>query len=71
MIQDGARQALADLRRVSPYQPACPITIRVELSTPDRADKWRHREGVVIPEPREVIARGDNFWQAWQRLWIP
>jgi D-amino peptidase len=71
MIQDGAREALADRRRVAPYRPACPITIRVELATPDRADKWRNREGVDIPEPREVVARGESFWQAWQRLWIP
>jgi D-amino peptidase len=31
MIRDGARQALTDLRRVPPYQPARPVTIRVEL----------------------------------------
>jgi D-amino peptidase len=71
MIQDGAREALSDLKRVRPYQPPRPTTIRVDLATPDRAEKWRNRDGVEIVEPRVVIARGEHFWQAWQRLWNP
>jgi D-amino peptidase len=70
MIHDGAREALSDLSRVRPYHPARPITIRVDLASPDRAEKWRNREGVEILEPRVVVARGDHFWQAWQRLWV-
>jgi D-amino peptidase len=70
MIEAGAREALANVGRVPPYRPARPTTIRVELTTPDRAERWRNRVGVEIAEPRLVIARGDDFWQAWQRLWV-
>ena len=70
MIESGAREALSSLGRVRPYQPPRPPTIRVALTTPDRADRWRNRVGVEIAEPRLVIARGDDFWQAWQRLWV-
>jgi D-aminopeptidase len=70
MIEAGVRESLSDLGRVAPYRPARPTTIRVELTTPDRADRWRNRVGVEIAEPRLVIARGDDFWQAWQRLWV-
>src|SRR5207245_5885591 len=71
MIEDGAREALKDPGRVRPYDPGRPLAIRIDLATPDRSEKWRRREGVEIPEPRTVIARGDDFWQAWQRLWVP
>src|SRR5438132_3510591 len=71
MIEQGAREALKNPGRVPSYQPGRPTTIRVELATPDRSEKWRNREGVEIPDPRTVVARGDHFWQAWQRFWIP
>jgi D-amino peptidase len=70
MIEDGAREALANRGRVHPYRPARPTTIRIELATPDRADRWRHRPGVEIAEPRLIVATGDDFWQAWQRIWF-
>jgi len=69
MIEEGAREALRDRGRVAPYQPARPTSIRVELATPDRAERWRGREGVEIVNPRLVEARGDDWYQAWRRLW--
>jgi D-amino peptidase len=70
MIEEGARAALSNLGRLRPYQPSRPTTIRIELATPDRADRWRHRPGVEIPEPRLIVATGDDFWQVWQRIWF-
>src|SRR5947208_1108315 len=61
MIEDGAREALKDPGRVRPYDPGRPLAIRIDLATPDRSEKWRRREGVEIPDPRTVIARGDDF----------
>jgi D-amino peptidase len=69
LIEEGAREALLDRSRVPPYLPARPTSIRVELATPDRAERWRGREGVEILNPRLVEARGDDWHEAWRRLW--
>jgi D-amino peptidase len=70
MIEAGCREALSNPARVKPYQPERPTTIRVELSDAEKVERYRNRVGVEIVGPREVIARGDDFWQAWLRLWI-
>jgi D-amino peptidase len=71
MIEAGAREAIADPRRVPPYQPDRPTTITIEMSTTDRADRWRNLPGVEVAEPRKVVSRGADFWEAWQQLWRP
>jgi D-amino peptidase len=71
MIEAGAREALQDLRRTRPYQPSRPTTISIDLATPDRTNAFRNRPGVEIVESRRVVAKGDDFWQTWQRLWVP
>jgi D-amino peptidase len=71
MIEEGAREALRDRSRVTPYQPTRPCTIRIDLATPDRTNAFRNRTGVEVTGPRQVVARGDDWWQAWQRLWVP
>src|SRR5205085_5748936 len=45
MIEAGAPEALARPAAVPPYQPSPPIAITIDLATPDRADRWRHRPG--------------------------
>jgi D-amino peptidase len=71
MIEAGAREALQDPRRTRPYQPSRPTTISIDLATPDRTNAFRNRPGVEIVESRRVVAKGDDFWQTWQRLWVP
>lgn len=52
-----------------PLKFADPVTFKVELATPDRADDFKGRTGVEIIGPRTVISTGATFWQAWDQFW--
>ena len=69
MIEEGARQALKDLKAVKPYVPTQPTTIKIDLSTVDAAAKFRGRHGVHVTEPLKVESRGENWMQAWDQIW--
>ena len=69
MIEEGAKQALQNLKAVKPYIPARPTTITIELSTVDTADQFRGRYGVEIVEPLKVVSRGEDWMQAWNQIW--
>lgn len=69
MIEEGAKQALKDLKAVKPYVPAKPTTITIGLSTVDTAAAFRGRHGVEIVEPLKVVSRGDDWMQAWDQIW--
>jgi len=53
----------------APYQPAAPVTFRVQLATIDRAEAFRGRTGVRITGPRTVESTGQTFWEAWDQFW--
>jgi D-amino peptidase len=69
MIEEGAKQALRDLKAVRPYVPARPTTITIGLSTVDSASKFRGRHGVEIVEPLKVVSRGRDWLEAWNQIW--
>ena len=46
-----------------------PVTFKVDLQTPDRANSFLGRTGVEVTGPRSVQATGDTFWQAWDAFW--
>lgn len=69
MIEEGAKQALKDLKAVKPYVPAQPTTIRIDLSTVDAAAKFKGLHGVRVVEPLKVESRGKNWMQAWDQIW--
>lgn len=69
MIEEGALRALQDLRAVTPYVPAKPTTITIELGTTDTADWFRGRPGVEIVDPLTVVSRADNWLGAWDQIW--
>ncbi|MEP7200265.1 MAG: M55 family metallopeptidase [Chloroflexota bacterium] len=46
-----------------------PATLKVELATPDRANQYMGKVGLEIVGSRTVIARGENFWEAWDHFW--
>ena len=69
MIEEGARRALANLKAVPPYDPGRPAEIVVELATPDKADRFRHKHGVEMPDPRRAVSRGEDWWSAWKQFW--
>ena len=70
LIEATAKDALSDLSAVGPYDPGHPCEIEIELSTPDHAERFRHRPGVEIREGRRVVARADDWWSAWRRLYF-
>jgi hypothetical protein len=45
------------------------VTFTVELAAPDHAQAFYGRAGVEIAGPRKVVARGDSFWELWDRFW--
>ena len=52
-----------------PYKVAGPVTFKVELATPDRAQDFRGQTGVHIEGSRTVTSTGDTFWHAWDQFW--
>jgi D-amino peptidase len=71
LIEEGARTALSgDLKAVEPYDPGRPCEIRVEITTTDRVEEFRRKEGLEIEEPLTVVSRADDWWTAWSRLYF-
>jgi D-amino peptidase len=70
LIEDGAKNALADLGAVPPYDPGHPCEIRVELNTTDATDAYRRKPGVEVVGPREIVCVADDWWTAWQRFFF-
>jgi len=70
MIEAAAREALADLSAVPPYDPGRPCEIRVVFHHTDALDAYRWRSGVEITGPRELVSRADDWWSAWQQFFF-
>lgn len=69
MIEEGARQALQNLKAVKPYVPSQPTTITIELGTVDNAAEYRGRPGVEIVDDLKVISRAGDWMDAWNQIW--
>jgi D-amino peptidase len=70
LIEQAAKDALADLGAVKPYDPGKPCTIEVELNTTDAADKYRPKHGVEIVDPRRIRSTAPDWWTAWQQFYF-
>src|SRR6478752_7520784 len=57
LIEAGAKQSLADLKAVAPYEPGKPSEITIDFNTSDHVEKYRHRPGVEITESRQIVSR--------------
>lgn len=51
------------------YKPQAPVTLKVEVATPDRLNDFIGRTGVVVEDERLVSSTAENFWQAWDQMW--
>jgi D-amino peptidase len=70
LIEQGATDALRDLSAVPPYDPGRPCEIRVVFHHSDGVDPVRHKPGVEIVGPREIVSRGDDWWSAWRQFFF-
>ena len=70
LIEDGAKRALKDLRAVQPYDPGHPCEIEIEFTSPDRLEEYRNRKNVEVTGARSIVARGDDWWQAWSSFYF-
>lgn len=69
LIEERAMESLRGGSWPRPYKPQSPITFQVELQSVDQAAAFRGRTGVEIVGSRTVVARGETFWDAWDRFW--
>jgi D-amino peptidase len=70
LIEAGAKRALDDLKAVQPYDPGRPCEIGLEFTSPDRLIEYRNRKNVEVTGPRTIVARGDDWWQAWSSFYF-
>jgi D-amino peptidase len=70
LIEDGAKRALEDLKAVQPYDPGRPCEIEIEFTSPDRLEEYRNRKNVEVTGARSIVARGDDWWQAWSSFYF-
>jgi D-amino peptidase len=70
LIEDGAKRALKDLKAVQPYEPGRPCEIEIEFTSPDRLEEYRNRRNVEVTGARSIVARGDDWWQAWSSFYF-
>jgi D-amino peptidase len=66
LIEEGAKRALQDLSAVQPYDPGRPCEIEVDFTSPDRLEEYRNKRNVEVTGPRTIVARGDDWWDAWK-----
>jgi D-amino peptidase len=70
LIEEGARQALADVDAVAPYDPGRPCEIRVEYKVTDTPQKLARRPAVEQIAARTIVSRADDWWTAWQQFFF-
>jgi D-amino peptidase len=70
LIEEAARDALADLSRVAPYDPGSPCEILVDYATSDHVERYRYRRGVEITSSRQIASRADDWWTAWRQFFF-
>ncbi len=70
LIEEAAKQALADRSAVAAYDPGRPCEIEIEFTTPDRLREYANRRGVEVTGPCTLVARGDDWWSAWSSFFF-
>jgi D-amino peptidase len=70
LIEEGAKQALADLSAVAPWNPGSPSEIRVEYKHTTAPDQLRFRPGVERVDDRTIVSRADTWWEAWKQFYF-
>ncbi len=68
LIEEGARDALANLAEVPPWTVPSPVTVTFDIARPDQMRKYRQMDRIEIEEPLRVHSRGRDFGEAWFRV---
>lgn len=70
LIESGVEKALRDRENwPKPLKFSSPVELRVDLASPDKSSVFEGRIGCEVLDPMTVLARGENFWEAWDRFW--
>jgi D-amino peptidase len=70
VIEEGARNALKDLKAVQPYDPGRPAEIEVDFMNTGEVEKYRGRAGIEVTGARSIVARAEDWWTAWKNLFL-
>jgi len=70
LIEEATRDALIARHEMQPYDPGRPCEIRVEYKLTGVVEKLRRVPDVEIVDARTVVARGDDWWSAWQKFFF-
>ena len=70
LIEDGAREALRDLKAVAPYEPGRPCEVRVEFKTTGALDSYARKPGVEVTGERMLVSRAEDWWAAWRQFFL-
>jgi D-amino peptidase len=70
VIEAGAKQALKDLKAVSPYDPGRPCEIEIGFTTPDRLVEYRNRRGVEQQDALTLVSTAGDWWTAWSQFYF-
>ena len=70
LIEEGAKQALSDLKAVEPYDPGKPCEVKVEFMSTSSPQKLRFQPGVELLDDRTIVSRADDWWSAWKQFFF-
>jgi D-amino peptidase len=70
LIEEGAKNALKDLRAVPPYAPGRPSEIEIRFNSPDRLVEYRNRRGVEQVDALTLVSKAEDWWTAWSQFYF-
>ena len=70
LIEEGAKQALKDLKAVAPYDPGKPCEIEISFTTADRLVEYRNRRGVEQVDALTLVSKAADWWTAWSQFYF-
>ncbi len=70
LIEEGAKQALKDLKAVAPYDPGKPCEIEIRFTTADRLVEYRNRRGVEQIDALTLVSKAADWWTAWSQFYF-
>ena len=70
LVENGAREALSDLKAVAPYDPGKPCEIKVEFKGTRVPTHLRYQPNLEFPDDRTLVSRADDWWTAWKQFFF-